>query len=256
MEEATEWYINREDEYTENDLVKDLLHRLTAKAVQISKEIFTLLRNGYSDGAQARWRSLHELSVICLFISENGNNVALRYIKHQAIDKYKSAKQYNEYYSKLGAKRILTKTMNELSKEYDELIAEYGQSYKNGYGWAAKALSLKNPRFSDIEASINLDHHRPYYKAASANIHVDPTGVFNSLGQLPFEEKPITGSSVLGLCSPSQSLLISLNIIATTMLTHGSTVDSILICKVLAKYSRAVEDEFIEAQSSLENNLY
>ncbi len=43
----------------------------------------------------------------------------------------------------------------------------------------------------DIEASIKLDHHRPYYKAASANIHRDPTGVFQSLGVLPFEKKVI-----------------------------------------------------------------
>jgi len=39
------------------------------------------------------------------------------------------------------------------------------------------------------------------------------------------------------------------------MLTHGNTIDSFAIRKVVAKYSRAVEDEFIEEKSSLENNL-
>lgn len=254
-EESSQWYATRTDEYAEKDLVQKLLFRLTAKAIQISNEIYTLLINGYSDGAQARWRSLHELSVISLFISEHGNDVAERYINHQAIDKYKSAIQHREYYSKLGGRPVTTKTMTALKKEYDELVERYGQNYKYGYGWAAEALSLKKPRFIDIEASIKLDHHRPYYKAASANIHGDPIGVFQSLGTLPFENKAITGPSNLGLLGPAQSLLISLNIITTTMLTHGNSIDSIVICKVLAKYSKSVENEFMKVEREIHESL-
>ena len=255
VDESSQWYVHRTDDYSEKDLVHDLLFRLTAKAIQISNEIYTLLINGYSDGAQARWRSLHELSVISLFISEQGNDAAERYINHQAIDKYKSAVQHREYYTRLGSRPVTTKTMTALRKEYDELLERYGKNYKHGYGWAAEALSLKRPRFMDIEASIKLDHHRPYYKAASANIHGDPTGVFQSLGVLPFEKKVITGPSNIGLISPAQSLLISLNIIATTMLTHGNSIDSIVICKVLAKYSKTVENEFIDVEREIQDSL-
>jgi len=255
VDESTQWYMHRTDDYSQNDLVQELLLRLTAKAVQISNEIYILLGNGYSDGAQARWRSLHELSAISLFISEQGNDVAERYIKHQAIDKYKSAIQYRKYRTRLGSKPVPMNTMSALRKEYDELLEKYGQNYRHGYGWAAEALSLKNPRFLDIESSINLDHHRPYYKAASANIHCDPTGVFESLGALPYENKIIAGASNIGLISPAQSLLISLNIITTTMLMHGNTIDSLVICKVLAKYSKTVEQEFIDVEREIQNSL-
>lgn len=44
---------------------------------------------------------------------------------------------------------------------------------------------------------------------------------------------------------PPQSTAISLNIITTTMLTYGANVDSIVISKAIAKYSRKVEEAFV-----------
>jgi uncharacterized protein DUF5677 len=48
----------------ENDIVFDALTRLHARSCQVSSEILTLLHNGFADGAHARWRTLHEISVI------------------------------------------------------------------------------------------------------------------------------------------------------------------------------------------------
>lgn len=59
------------DEYTEEndrnsrlDLIMNVLFKLHSRSIQMSKEILTLLRNGYPDGALTRWRSLHESNVI------------------------------------------------------------------------------------------------------------------------------------------------------------------------------------------------
>ena len=44
-----------------------MLIRLHGKAVLTAREVLTLLRNGYSSGAFARWRTLHEVRVMsCL----------------------------------------------------------------------------------------------------------------------------------------------------------------------------------------------
>lgn len=250
-DESSEWYGTRTDKYAENDLVHNLLVRINAKAIQISKEILTLLRNGFSDGALARWRTLHELAVIGAYISEHGDDIAARYINHEAVEVYKAAIQYNEYYTRLGAKEISEEEIEIMRKDYMGLLDLYGQSYKHDYGWAASTLNLNKPTFRDIEASVNLDHYRPYYKAASANVHGNPVGVFNSLGLFPEEDFILSGPSNIGLAQPAQSTIFSLNIITTTMLTHGANVDSLVISKAIAKYCRKVEDAFIAVEEEI-----
>jgi hypothetical protein len=41
--------------------------------LQIFNEILVLLKSGYADGANSRWRSLHELAVISFFLLDNNN---------------------------------------------------------------------------------------------------------------------------------------------------------------------------------------
>jgi Family of unknown function (DUF5677) len=256
-DESAQYFSSRKDECLEVSLVQDLLVRIHAKSVQVAKEIFTLLRNGFSDGAQARWRTLHELAVISAFISEHGEEVAKRYISHEAVDTYKAAVQYNEYYPRLGAEPISEEDLEIMRKDYETLLVQYGQNFKHDYGWAAGALALNRPTFRDIEVSIELDHLRPYYKAASANIHGNPAGVFQSLGLFPEEDIILSGPSTIGLTRPAQFTATSLNIITTTMLVHGANVDSIVISKAIAKYGRKVEYAFnaIEEEMSLSDGI-
>lgn len=57
------------------------LSNIHGRALQIYAEIMCLNKNGYADGAYARWRSLYELSVIAAFISKNGEKVAEAFVK-------------------------------------------------------------------------------------------------------------------------------------------------------------------------------
>ena len=66
----------RNEASSENDYVFEVLTRLHARACQIAYEILILLKSGLADGAHARWRSLHEISVTAFFISANGNDIA------------------------------------------------------------------------------------------------------------------------------------------------------------------------------------
>ena len=250
-DEVAQGYITKYGDTQIDNIVQELLIRIHAKANQVAKEILTLLKNGFSDGAQARWRTLHELAVVCVFISEHGEDVATRYINHEAVGTYKAAIQYNDYYIRLGATEISSEEIDSMQEEYLDLLAEYGQTYKNDYGWAAKALNLKKPTFRDIEASVELDHHRPYYKLASANVHANPSGVFNSLGLFPEEDIILAGPSNLGLIHPAQSAIISLNIITTTMLTYEANIDFIVISKAMAEYGHKVENAFITVETNI-----
>lgn len=251
-DEAAKGYLERSDKYSENDLTQNLLVRLHAKANQISKEILHLIRHGFADGAQARWRSLHEIAVVCSFIAQHGDSVAERYVQHESVEAYKAAKQYNEFYTRLGAEKIDDSEMELIEKEYLELIDKYGKSYACDYGWAATALSLKRPTFRDIEASVELDHIRPYYKSASANIHANPAGVFKRLGLFLEEDILLAGPSGIGLSEPAQSTVISLTQITTSVLTYGANIDFLVACKAMASYGKSVENKFLE----IENEIY
>ena len=63
-----------------NDLLFDVLVRLHAKACLISQEITCLLKNGFADGAHARWRALHETIITSMFLSKNGRDAVERYL--------------------------------------------------------------------------------------------------------------------------------------------------------------------------------
>ena len=220
------------------DLTEKLLVRINARAIQIAEEILVLLKNGFADGAEARWRTLHELTVVSAFIAKHGNSVAEQYIDHELVEQYKMAKQHNQYNIQLGASKIPLDEIKLLEEKYLKLLDKYGENYKSNYGWASSTLNNKRPTFSAIEASVEFDHYRPYYKSASANIHAGSYSIFSRLGLLHEEEDIVlSGSSHSGLASAGQSTALSLTQITVSMLTYNTTMDSLVACELLKKYS-------------------
>ena len=69
-------------EYASNIETLKVLRFLNGRAIQVANEILVLLRNGYADGAYARFRTLYEISIIANFISLHGDVVAKEYIKY------------------------------------------------------------------------------------------------------------------------------------------------------------------------------
>lgn len=75
----------RKGEAEAQNYIFDALTRLHARACQIASEVLVLLKSGFADGAHARWRSLHEVTVVASFIKTHGNEVAERYLLHNVI---------------------------------------------------------------------------------------------------------------------------------------------------------------------------
>ncbi len=63
------------------------LVRLHHRACRIAIEIECLLHAGLGDAALARWRTLHEVCVSAVFIGNQSNDVATRFLKHEAYDR-------------------------------------------------------------------------------------------------------------------------------------------------------------------------
>jgi len=244
----------REEMANEQNFVFDVLTRLHARACQVSSEILILLKAGYADGAHARWRSLHEITVMAFFITKHGNEVAEKYLLHDNIESYKAALLYQKYYERLGMEPLSQREKKELKEVYDALLKRFGPSYRFQYGWASSALNKKNPTFRDIEEDVSLDHLHPYYKLASHNIHANPKGVFFRLGLYPQQDDVLlAGPSNTGLADPASGTALSLSQITITLLTMKTNMDRLVLSNILLMLVDEITEKFLSVQNSLES---
>lgn len=246
----------RSQESFETDYISNVLTRLHARACQIAYEILVLLKSGLADGAHARWRSLHEISVTALFISSNGNDIAERYLLHNEIESYEAAKTYQENCDSLGYEPLSQKEIMELTDIYNNLIKRFGNNYKSDYGWASVATNNDKPTFRDIEKSVGLKHLRPHYKMACNNVHANPKSIFFKLGLYPESgDILLAGPSNAGLTDPGQLTAISLTQITTTLLTHQPNMDNLTVGKIMLTLGTEIGQAFCEAEDLIKNQI-
>ena len=245
----------RSEASIKDNYLVEALTRLHARACQISYEIMVLLKSGLADGAIARWRTLHELSVITFIISENGQELAERYILHNGVESYKAAKLYQEQYASLGFEPLSVAELGHLQEQYDSLIDRFGKNYRSDYGWASTVTSKSKPTFRDLERYAGLEHLRSFYKMACINVHANPRGIFFKLGLYPESgDILLTGPSNVGLTDPGQLTALSLAQISTTLLNQEPNIDRIVACKIMSLLKREIGLAFSEAERVIHRN--
>ena len=235
------------------DAVFEALIRLHARACQTSSEILTLLQAGYADGAHARWRSLHEISVVCSFIQQYGQEIAERYLNHEVMQRYRLAESYQKHHKEIGYPQMSSEGLEEVKSRRDQLVGKYGKNFEKDYGWAESVLGGVNPSIREIEAHANMDHLRPFYKMASDNEHPTAHGLYFKLGLSQWNRNTLlAGPSNLGLADPGHSTAISLNVVASVLLLTKSTMDCVVVAKVLSRLVDEIGDEFLKAHREAE----
>jgi len=240
----------------ETDYIFDALTRLHARACRIGREILTLMRNGYAAGAEARWRSLHEIAVVSFFIEQHGTEVAKRYLHHEVVESYKASKQYQKYAVILGDDPLTSDDCEKIKESKEQLCMEFGESFRNEYGWAADVLKNKNPHFSDIEKAVNLDYFRPYYKMASHDIHSGPKGVYFNMGlSKASEDILLAGPSDFGMADPGHSTAISLLQINVALLNTRPSYQRLVILRVMSQLVDEIGAAFLDIHKSFEAQL-
>lgn len=236
----------RPDVVATQDILFDVLTRLHAKGCLIAKEIVCLLKNGFADGAHARWRALHEITVTVIFLSRQGRDTAERYLSHEIVDSYKGACQHNKYRDRIQASSPSNEDLSDLKAKYDEVISQYGSDFSYPYGWAGFVLGKKKVNFSDLEEAVALDHWRPYYKWASQNIHASAKTIRCSLALVDSKgDILLVGPSSSGMVDPAHSAAISLAQNTVALLTHSPNLDSAVMMKIILSLSDEVGAVFL-----------
>ncbi len=238
-----------------NDIVFHTVKRLHVRGCQASSEILTLLRGGFADGAHARWRTLHEISVIAQFISVNDTDLAERYLAHSAVVDYQRALQYRKYSDDLSYVPMSDEEFNIIKSIYDEVLKKYHGNFKSDYGWAAEALGNPKPNFTNIEEKVNESHMQPFVKLAHVNIHAGSKGIFYRLGSPPNDDLLVAGPSVFGIGEPGQNAAYSINKLTSTLLLHkNNNFDNLGSVLALRKFMEEVVWEFDRAMEEQENS--
>ena len=239
----------------EDDIAFDVLTRLHGRACHIASEVYSLLRAGQATAAMARWRSLHEVSVVCYLIRKHyESSLAQRYLDHEVVESLKALNEYDSYRERLGAEPVEPGLKQRLLDRLAALSRPevYGPNFGKPYGWASEVAGNPNPTFRNLEELVGLDHLRPYYKIASHGVHSNPKGIAFQLERPYPTNRMVMEGSNAGLADPGQSALISLSQCTFTFIGSKPDVEVVTTASAL---QRIVDDAcaaFIKAHRQLD----
>jgi hypothetical protein len=238
-----------------HDYVFDALMRLHARACLVTSEVLTLLRAGFPSGAHARWRTIHELAVVAFFITEHGQEIARRYLVHDAVQRYKSAVLYNLYHEKLGYEPFDSGEFEAIERARNDALDEFGPGFGKDWGWAIPALGENtSPTFKAVEEATGMDHLRPYYRMASDPAHANAHASFYDLG-LHDPAGILVGPSPIGFADPGHGACSSLFQVTICVLAYRPDLRNAMTMNALSKMLDRVGEAFLEAQRRAEAAL-
>lgn len=247
---------NREERATavkEEDHVFEALTRIHGRGCQTAFEVQRLLEAGYANGAFARWRTLHELAVVAVFIAEQGRSTAERYLLHVVIASHSAMEQYEKHRERLGYEGIEPDEMTQLQMEKERLRERFGTPFGTEYGWAADALDNPQPTFAQIEAVVEMSHMRPFYKMASHGVHAGPKGLFFNMG-VPSDipDLILSGASNTGLADPAQWTARSLHQITAALIATRPTLERLIVVHTLGTICDEIAEASLRVQAEVE----
>jgi hypothetical protein len=230
-----------------------LLLRLHGRGLRIAREVLTLMRGGFADAALARWRTLHEVTVVAAFVADHGEASAERYVAHQAVANYKGARRYQEDAPRLGFQEFTAQAMQDITDARDRVIQKYGREFRGDYGWAVEYLDGAPANFAEIEKAVSFDHFRSLHRWASQEVHAGVKALYTELAA-PGTEVILIGPTNTGFADPGQNTCISLMVVTSLLLQLGPSIDSLVMSRTMSHFVDRAIDEFITVQTAVESS--
>ncbi|MCV4285363.1 DUF5677 domain-containing protein [Pseudomonas capsici] len=227
------------------------LNRIILRAYNIVGEILVLARAGYADGALARWRSLHEICVIAMFLSKKSDKCAKMYLAHSIIDELRLAEPSYKNITTGTKNASNEKYLNYLKKQKIQLIESFGPAFAKDLGWAAVELGRTKITFRELESIVEMEILRRGYQHANNAIHGGALAALTriSLGMtIEYNDKlsPAFGCEVaMGYAADSLSILIA------ELCLETENADLLVMSIVAHKFSSKVRNHIKNAKLKL-----
>jgi hypothetical protein len=236
-----------------NDDVKfETLVRLHARACQIASEVLTLIKNGFADGALARWRSLYEISILASFLENKPVDLCQRYLDYYFVENYYETLEYQKNCEKLGYEPLNDDEIKEATNSFNLQKDKYGDDFARLYGWIGDYLPKKKWNFAGIEEMVEFKFMRSFYKMANNFIHSGARGFLYKLGTYNQDEVMLAGPSNYGFADPAQNTAYSL--LQTTMTLSGfdTYLEDVFYVQIGLNMLDRLTEKFIHIQKKIE----
>ncbi len=248
------------DKFPEDERLKfgQLVH-LHVKGCQIANEICTLIKSGYADAALARWRTLHETSVVFIALFTNDLEVSKMFFEYQFIEKLKRVKTFQIHHGTLNWRPPDENTIKLLEEKRDELRNRYGGGFLKEYGWTIKFLPEGKRNFAGLEEDSGLSYLRPFYQWANKGVHAGPEGTFSRLGfdEINIPRGYLAGPLRYGMVDPMQFTTYSMLKMTTGLFGLVNDFENKLVLKVLELLHEEIAKTMVEAKAKLpESTIY
>jgi hypothetical protein len=230
--------------------LKRLMVRFLVRSCQVTDEIICLLENGFADGAMARWRTLHEISVVAAVIAKYGEEIAERYVAHQAVESRRAMRKYIDCHKELGYRPLGARTAKRIENKYQAAIIQHGKSFKGDYGWAAHHLKKKHPTFADLESYAGYSRMRAHYQMGNDNVHAGIKSMYMRLGLLTDHDSLLAGRSNAGLTDPAQNTAHTLTQISVQVCLSPK-LDDVVAANIMQGLREEIPDSFWRADRRL-----
>lgn len=236
---------------------KVALIKIHARSIQIAYEILSLVRSGFADGAHARWRSIHELAMVAMFLLDSDDEVSVRYLKHDIMKKFKESQEYEKYYELLGYDPPDKKDLDLVKEEHDKMIQKYGNEfeYRMGLEWIPVSI-IPNRTFRALEEHVKMDKFHPFYVWSSNAIHGGSKG-FENLGVMGDIQNHllVVGPTNYGFADPIDQTSLSLSHVTSSLLLLESDFEDILMLHAIQKHTKEIGQCALDVQNNLKQDI-
>ena len=225
------------------------LDRLVSRACKIVGEIILLIRSGYADGALARWRSLHEVCVIAMFISRRSDRCAEMYLAHHCIEELKLLRVDKESGTAQNSSFWGDHYFRDLQNRRTLLINRYGRGYDGDNGWAAVELGRVKVSFKDLERCVGLETLRRGYQRANSTVHGGALATLTrvSLNTVTVDDTNI--SPAYGCEMATKYATASLSLLVAELCLDINNADLVTLGMVIANLASEIYDEISDTES-------
>lgn len=227
------------------------LSRLLTRAYDVVGEIVVLGRNGYADGALARWRSLHELCVIAMFLAKQSDRCALMYLLHHRVEELKLL-DVDRSSGTANAKDIHSAPrISKLRREKAALVARFGKAFGGDYGWASVELGEARTTFRELENHVGLNLLRRGYQRANSTVH---GGALATLTRVSLSDSTVDGAAVppaYGCEIAANYAASSLSMLVAELCTETESADLLTMSAVVHKHANRIRESIAETQKKI-----
>lgn len=224
-------------------IVMNAISSIFPKALIVTQEIICMLKGGYPDGALARWRSLHELTVTAMYILQEGREPAISYLMSFHFAARRAAQQLNEHAERARLDPFSDEDLRGFDERCVEAERQLGRKVKRDKDGEWPTINVAHRNFADMERHVGMDHWRPRYKWASRHTHSDLAPNEKLLGMSEAKEPVIlVGASNSGFADPLMMTAISLAQITNTFLSVTPNLDRLVHSSVMLELSEEMND--------------